>query len=366
MSRISRREYLKKMGAAGLIGAAELDHFALASTNATEQTARTAANADSRFHPTTPDGSKETKTTARALAQGRSLRWPVYDKPFPSGPPLPTVQLLFRGLTSFWCADQAKKIMGVGFHCKNDHHRLKIEAFDKDCKRTFAYQVEKGEKIKFSIELTNPDNRVLGQPGALCFYGNKGGEFHRDSGDEDNDFRWLVDIEKDLYAERIRPRSGVFWPRLYVPSGLFFTLAKTKSKFQKIAKNQPAQDFGNIAKAMGANLYSEPDGLVTLKWNTQEVTLNQGPGTTYVDFSNECFKDGEHCKWFPDSDDEEKRSDFHLNYKAFHLDGKTKYGLKVKAKADDEFVWGPCKTKMEGTDLAPCMGTAFGQTSDFP
>ena len=41
MSKISRREYLKQMGASGLIiGAAELDCFALESTNAKEQSAK--------------------------------------------------------------------------------------------------------------------------------------------------------------------------------------------------------------------------------------------------------------------------------------------------------------------------------------
>jgi hypothetical protein len=305
-------------------------------------------------------------TKERLSKQKQPLRWQVYDKAFPTQ--RENVTLIFMGLAGFWCADDKEKTMGVGFHCKNDHHRLRIEVFDKNCTPTFSYEVEKGEKIDLKIEVRQPDHGALGKPGAYCFHGNGGADFNRDNKTDDvRDFRWLVDFEREFYPLGVRKHSGVYWPKLSVPSGLFYTLARTKSTFKRVAKNEPPISFGSVAKAMAANIYTKADGFVTLKWESQELTLSQGTGPGYAYFSNDCLVSGEACQWVPDSDDEKERSDFHLNYKAFYLDGKKKYGLKIDVDGGPvSEKLGPCKTAAEGTDRGPCVGGGFGLTDEFP
>jgi hypothetical protein len=275
------------------------------------------------------------------------------------------VQLIFLGLCGFWCSDTTNRIIAVGFHCKNDHHALKIEVFDDTCQRTFAYSVDKGDDIEFSIDVKGEQD-ALGGRGAFCFQ-PEAFEFDRqnDKGDP-KDFRWLVDFEREFYSRKLDKHSGVYWPRLYVPSGLFYTLGVSRSSFDRLTNEKNPQTFGRVAKAMAANIYLTAGGTASLKWEGQEVPLDRKKGMGSVYFSNECH-DSTDCDFDANSHEEKKRNDFHLNYRGIDLAGKDKYGLQMrKDGGPDADSYGNCAVQGKGTDRAPCMGVGFGQTDEFP
>lgn len=120
--------------------------------------------------------------------------------------------------------------------------------------------------------------------------------FHRGDGPRDHpyNFRHIIDLEHDFHPgvvlEKISRRMG---PRLRFNNGLFYTLFKTQTQFERVVVQGPAQDpvdIGSLALLVGANIYLENDGKVDIHMLGEEnpLTLRASQGKFFVLIDNGC------------------------------------------------------------------------------
>jgi hypothetical protein len=359
--KINRRDYLKRMGAAGmLVGVTGVDGFAHEHGYPPEQCPTTQSCSQSPSSATAP------------------LVWePGWCKDLPSNPRY--VRLIFCGLTGI-----ARNLNGqkwecdVGFHSKGDapiSHHLVIAEGDKSS-RAKRFEDRKIETLALTV--TNPDPDV-----DQTYFYQRGPACSRRALSDDRDFRWIVDFDSDyLYGkhlpgnEHLQTKRDVYSPVLRVTSGIFYTLHKTGSTFlARSDNNQYFMDMANVADTMAVNIYLRSGGSVTLKVDSTSFAVQPG-GEIY--FANHCMQQGTpngKCKFNPIASSKKQRSDFFLHYKAFELQQYPEYELHLLQsnpgqnspcyerfrKMDD-----PQKDDYEKkiNDESPCSAAGFGGKTD--
>lgn len=320
--KINRRDYLKRMGAAGVFaGAAGLD--VLAHDANPQQTCPA--------NPTCPD-------------QTAPLIWnPPWCNPLPANDKV--VKLIFEGLTGIAprslveneerCGrrmESGKVVCEVGFHSKRDSgidHELEISAYSNVVDpstppKPKEFKDREIEKIEICVDDPELDQAYFYQRGEVCT--------RRDLA-YDEDFRWIIDFESDyLYRKHLsgsylRKYTGCYSPVLTVRHGIFYTLLKTGSTFlARSEDNENFIDMGPVARIMAANVYVK-SGSLKLKVDDDDPYIVQPPGEIY--FKNHCMKGANYCFFKPKDKDKKKRSDFFLNYKAFDRKGHSEYQLHL-------------------------------------
>jgi hypothetical protein len=367
MTKINRRDYLKRMGvAAGAIAAApRLELFAQ----------EHGANGGSVRKAIHDHSNRTIEDPKDPLVWKPKVEWPEL-------PTRPCVKIIFRGLMGF----SPRPIAGgptycdIGFHLKdqsNHKHRLSIYAYQiqgSRCKPELARKDLKG--VKFELIIDKPDTEFLG-PG-VAFYQPGGAVTERRKLAHKNDFRWIVDFESNYlygkYLKTLEKNKSVYNPTVSIKNGLFYTIRKTVSTFRAQTRDgNLVSDMGNIADVIGANIYLAEGGTVTLKVAGSEPKTLQAPAEVYL--INHCRKDSVNhsvnpCEANPyDLEDKKARSDFFLNYKAFELNGMREYELflaetygnpevpqGIICRSDDFIVTEEKKLH----DRAPCAGVGYG------
>ena len=310
---MNRRDYLKRMGAAGMLaGATGLKGFA---HEYAEPQQTCLAN------PT-------------CTGQTAPLVWqPARCEPLPSDDESKSkcVKLIFAGLTGFArrVDSRGKTHCDVGFHSKGEspiHHQLSVfacsnvGASNRGVSRSFEQQRIGKIELSFVSEL---DQTYFYQHGDAC---------RRRALTDEKDFRWIVDFESDyLYRKHLggaplEKKADVYSPILNVESGIFYTFLKSASTF--LARSEDDQyfiDMGNVARIIAANIYVK-SGALTLKVDNVTVPV-QPPGEIY--FLNHCMKGNNDCDFDSGNANKKLRSDFFLNYKAFDRKNHPEYQLHL-------------------------------------
>lgn len=294
---------------------------------------------------------------AKKAGTNAALLWPTTDSPLPANP---LVNIFFTGLCAFCYRSPNCE---VGFHRGDGKHKLKIKMYEKpNCKDITPTLPNKIEHI--TIEIAS-------KPSSVDFY--EKGSFNRLPSDDQNDFRWLLDLDgPDFYHEKVDKVTGVFKSKLTVRHGRFFTYSTTSSKFDRVNVDDLLDTplhLNQVAAWMGAAIEVQPSEHVVITIdNLTPIELYPGMGKSYeVDFLNECEENGAPCKFKPKDPDEAQRNDFHFMRKMLKLKSKrTKYGLYIATDIGVEPPRPPCAEHIHLNDEAPCMGTGFGQADGFP
>lgn len=365
--KINRRDYLKRMGAAGVFaGATGLDVFAHESADPQQS-----CPAD----PTCP------KPTAPLIWE------PRWCDPLPSNADK-CVKLIFEGLTGIaprrlvrdeeecgLLMKRDKVVCEVGFHSKGGSgidHQLEISAYSNvvdpsKCPQPKEFKQKKIEKIELCVDDPELDQAYFYQRGPACT--------RRDLA-YDEDFRWIIDFESNyLYRKHLSANSYLgkyddcYSPILTVRYGIFYTLLKTASTFlARSEDNKYFIDMGNVARIIGANVYVK-SGVVKLIVDGVTYTI-QPPGEIY--FKNHCMKGSSHCQFESENADKKKRSDFFLNYKAFDRKGHSEYQLHLLEGKEPRTPKGICerdrfipkdeksRQEMMINDESPCSAAGYG------
>ncbi len=361
--KINRRDYLKQLGAAGVLaGAAGLNVFAHEKADPQRMC-------------------EENPNSAPLIWDPRRV------EPFPRNANN-CVTLIFEGLTGIAprrlvreeeaCGrrmERGKMVCEVGFHSKGASgidHELEITTYSNvvnpsRCPEPKRFSGREIENIELCVDDPESDQAYFYQPGDVCT--------RRDLA-HDDDFRWIVDFESDyLYRKHLSAGSYLgkyddcYSPILTVRHGIFYTLLKTASTF--LARTEDEEyfvDMGPIARIMAANVYVK-SGLVKLKVGSVTSTI-QPPGEIY--FKNHCMKGANHCYFKPRDKDKKKRSDFFLNYKAFDRKGHSEYQLHLLRSGVPQIPDIRCeryrfeemrdrdKEKFLMTDESPCSAAGYG------
>lgn len=308
---------------------------------------------------TKPSLTDNDQTTATSSSL---LKWPITNDPPDRNA---FVTAIFWGLMGF-CYNinhEDLPVCEVGFHPGNGH-RLEIKIFKRNpnCNQPQIITPNPTDKIALKIIGTFSDG--------LDFYQTTDNPFDRlkTGGNNEFDFRWLPDLDgPDFYPENYS-KNQRYTTRLFVSHGTFYTRVRTGSKFKLVdaATERDLRPFGHVARFMAAAINPQESDFVRLEINNVTVKdFVRETGVTYqILFKNEC----NNCSFDPNHpNDETRRNDFHFNRKAVMVPAgvRTKYGLKIDGPAgesDSDF----CETGAQLTDEAPCMGTGYGQTPEFP
>ena len=357
--KINRRDYLKGMGAAGMLaGVTGLEGFA-------------------HEHGYT----QETCPTECTNAPRPPRVWtPGWCKDFPSNPKY--VKLIFYGLLGIAPRVAGKVQCQVGFHSKGDgplHHELSIRAYsnvvDASSCTTFKRFEQKKKIESITLSVTDPDPDV-----DQAYFYQRGQACTRRELTDPKDFRWIIDFESHYLYRKHQPatlekKQNVYSPVLTVEKGIFYTLHKTGSTF--LARSEDCKyfsDLGNVADYIGANIYVKSGG-VTVNVDGAEFTV-QAPGEIY--FDNHCMnEDNEEmkCNFDPESTDKKKRSDFFLNYKAFDRKTHPEYHLHLLQKNAPVVLDVICERsryekmieEKKLNDESPCSAAGYGgENRGFP
>jgi hypothetical protein len=350
MTKINRRDYLIKMGAAA---GAMASLPAVSILGEPENSARVdAANPGPGASP-----------------QADLLRWVTTETP-PN--PDAFVTAIFWGLMGFCykTPSGSPPVVEVGFHRGGGHHVLKV---------TVAEISTSGTRLICS-DLPSQGSRMTlkvvgqGQPPKVF----EKGTFNRqaDMGD-DLDFRWMPDLDSDEFYSEGYNKNKHFPARLEVSNGVFYTRIKTNSHF-KLVKAANHLDvirpsFGRIAwmMALAINVENNTDH-VLFEMNGVPCPLRQTTGVRYqILFKNECTHSPCPGSMTAEHPDETRRNDFHFSRKVLKLpNDRIKYSLKfdhrVGPGAQINFFDPDGQEHFTATDEAPCAGAAFGQANGFP
>lgn len=303
------------------------------------------------------DSANPPETQVAALPKRRPHeRWPTTST-FPAQ--VPDLRVVFHGLLSFCYTDRGHAEVGV-FDASAEHKlRIKISGGTCDDRIYTGIQLSKGD---FILEVTGD----LPQ-GVSSF--QTGAEFNRldNENTSPNDFRWMLDLEgPDIYDSFIiNKRPSHYRPRLFVRSGLFYTIEKTGSTFR--AENDDGtvkRDVGNIAFCTGCNIYLKTgqQAVLTLKRaDGEDITcrFDKTGSLQKIYFTNTCrLAGGGEC---PDPD-------FGRHFDSFDPPGgQRKFKLvAVKKEKIPHDCSGLSRSLQESTDEAPCGGVGYGGTTSIP
>ncbi|MFL6254761.1 MAG: hypothetical protein ACJ74T_07045 [Pyrinomonadaceae bacterium] len=181
--------------------------------------------------------------------------------------------------------------------------------------------------------------------------------------DDLSNFRLILDLEGDFYpGVELKKMKDLFGPRLRVDHGLFYTLCASQTKFSRAEVNTPGNltPLGSVARMVGANIYLQESGSVTLKMkNAPSVVMKPEDGKFFVLVDNGCIG----CK---------DANDFHLYYNTFEQPkGAPQFDVLKTTSATPVLAPGsPCAliertVKDRGTDDTPCGSAGFGSSGEI-
>ena len=341
MKKINRREYLKSMGAtAGVMAAAKLD--VLAQRDQTASALRSSPQ-------------KHTEDTSKIFVEPGVNQIDLQSSQ--------SVKLVFYGLMAIWRNADGHCL--IGFHSTpsvKHQHQLMIRAWRKEGNMPCTQMgtpamVPPGAYL--DLEITRPDvlnGAYFFQPPPLA-----NGQMH------DNDFRWVVNLEGESWYNQTLPRKNVHRPILKVTNGLFHTITKTKSTFRRQRPDGSGVRYlGSLADYVGANIYLQSGGQVTLNFPGHVIQCPQAANVKYeLHFESHCKRSGTaiDCEFRPYSTEKTERSDFYMHFDGIDLPSTSEYELIIAQGATGDTP--PICGNRVG-DESPCAAVSYAGTRGFP
>lgn len=242
----------------------------------------------------------------------------------------PTVSFGIEGL-SVCCYNKRKNRWEMAFlRCPDHALRMTVTRGDKP-KDSMMFDLPNDlKKIEIKTRYgLKPDQFVIGT------YGDK---FDRRAQNNDpKDFGWIVDFTSDNIGHgkaKLKERPDVDVTLATFKNATFYTKQRNDHPlllvpFDEDCKNIKKFDndktlFGVTAKVVGADISTQIDGKVTIKFGNQKVVLPYVQGVTHlVEITN---MEGE-CEVSPDRlspDGKYGKGDFHQYYKVFDVTGDKK------------------------------------------
>jgi hypothetical protein len=237
---------------------------------------------------------------------------------------------------------------GLGLFCINDRKECEIGALQsanhlvvlrirqkEPTAREFAPLPDFGEFVK--IEITDPDKNEVTR-----YFNNADPPVRNSDKGDPKDFRWLIDLESDLYHNKqitVGPEGrDRLHPVFFIASGSMYTLAKADGEdfsarvrwddeaARRLAQGKPAPGdsrlVGNVGQRLGIDLLTKnPSGskviLSSVDRNGQPISggatleLPGGPGVKYeISIRNLCPAEQD-C---PEINDNVEETDFRSYY----------------------------------------------------
>lgn len=284
--------------------------------------------------------------------------------------PMPSVVLVFHGLTSFINFGETR--CDVGFHNQNSDHELTLFTglFGQPFDYLQAIPISNLANTEpFTFKITPAPPSIVKR---VTFFQDRE-IFRRDSAnDHRKDFRWLLDFEgPEFYHTPLKLKTETLTPTLSVYDGLFYTLFRTDSTFKRKATDGEFL-LGNIAYMIAANVYLDDDSVAILRIGKHEMDFKKRPGLPHVlFFVNSCPR--EECSFDPRGPRKESRNDFYMYYRTFEIpSGRPEYelvadhivgGLNLDTQSLIDSKRGPFNNSLVetilgllSTDPAPCGG----------
>lgn len=171
--------------------------------------------------------------------------------------PLPTIKLTFSGLLLLM-VDHGRDHCDVGIPLEvpdNHEPRIDITLTTGIGAPVLVRRLTKGDLLcgngeasEFSLVLKDSSHA-----GKITLF--EQGEFDRkaDSG-HPNDFRWVVDIDRELHKKEVGLRHGKFLSFLRINTGTFFTGEKSEDELQTTVGGHDEPVMGKVAVAVGARI----------------------------------------------------------------------------------------------------------------
>ena len=228
--------------------------------------------------------------------------WPTSSDPIPHGA---NVVIGFHGLMCFCHRhSHSDRNCEVGIHNNSPAHNLSIVVYrvaptfdppydmnmgiDPQTTPPFAGPFGKGQtgSLKGNIVRFKVDDPSLS--GVRYFQSGAGPRDHP------HNFRHIIDLERDIYPGEQLPKKGDrMGPRVRINHGLFYTLCRTETQFEKVEVVSPPVNpptpIGSLARMVGANIYLRRGGKVTLKMPAaDDVVMREADGKFFVLVDNGC------------------------------------------------------------------------------
>jgi len=241
------------------------------------------------------------KRPSKAASRVTAANWPATSNPIPHGA---NVVLGFHGLMCFcFRRSHSDKNCEVGIHNNSDAHNLSITVYkvapsfdppyDMDMCITpqtqpYAGPYRKAQTGSLKGNIVRFDVNEPRVSGVQFFQSGPGPRSHPDN------FRHILDLEHDFYPGFTLPKKPHHMgPRLRINHGLFYTLCKSETQFERVEvaspPGGPSVHIGSVARMVGTNIYLENDGDVTLKMSgAPDKTLKAAEGKFFVLIDNGC------------------------------------------------------------------------------
>lgn len=296
--------------------------------------------------------------------------WPTTKRDNPNVIPNgANVVLGFHGLMCFCHRHLHDNKCEIGIHNGSSSHELKITVYSVSPSFDPPHQMDmrpffkvagpfttadtgdtKNDKVTFDVD----EPRLSGVK-----YFQRGGPR-----DDPNNFRLILDLEDDFYpGVKLKKLKDIFGPRLRVEHALFYTLCPSRAQFSRVEATNPPSNpspLGSVARMVGANIYLEDDGSVTMKMeNSPGVVMKPEDGKFFVLIDNGC----ENC---------EDDNDFHFYYDTFEQPTDApRFDVVKTASGTRSLPEGtPCKliedvATARGSDDSPCGAAGFGSSGEI-
>jgi len=295
--------------------------------------------------------------------------------------------VIFQGLLSFTYQSVDHYCCEVGVYNQSPDHLLRIKRQGGSGTGADSYVYTSDQLAGLLYEVFNLGIIGMATPN-VSFY-QVGETFNRETATNEQDFRWLLDVESpDLYNQVVpHKRSLYYGPRLQVQHGTFYTARVTERSYQFVQRTDHTKQklIGRVASHQGLKIKLDGDQQAVLIFKdplgiSQAWTFSKRqPGK--IVFTNLCLHpNGESCG----------ENDFFHHFTSFSPpQGQSIYDLEVlpkKSAAAGEGIYDPeqpqgraagvtevdldpflqVKGIPTGTDDAPCHYMGYGQTPSLP
>jgi hypothetical protein len=287
----------------------------------------------------------------------------TYDEwhdPFPGGEP--TVRIIFHGLFGFFLNDR-KCFAGTHNttqrpgHPHTDHpHEYRVTIVRKDAgvpTKMDKHFRPPGNPLGVSALDFNVTNPFF--PGVHVYTGPRHAQFNRSPGDDERDWRWIIDFEDKVYPEGVQGIPDAMKPGVTLNNGLFHTDIRTRAQFDLLpVGGGTAIPLNSIANTVAANIYLTDQGEVRITGGpVGDLPLPFVKDRTYdIHVSNLCNGNNHpKCKYKSNAGTKEGRNDFFLHYETFTIPPHRPEYMLVKRGAFERI-----------NDDAPCGAVGYGGT----
>ena len=208
--------------------------------------------------------------------------------------PKPKIKIIFQGFVISRVKD-GNSFADVGALNTSACHKPKVSIMKRDADgeinaiENLVFDVNKD----FEIKVENPFIEKIVAYRKETDANNR--PFDRRTGDGDeNDFRWFINFDTELFNEDLTVIHSKLQPIFRVNNAIFYTETRTKGKLKIARQGREPELFGRAAEQIAANIYFKHNSKAVLKNGINDVlTIGpEDPNASYlILFNCECHQD---------------------------------------------------------------------------